>query len=122
MINKIVVPLIFTLLLLFGFTAVAQQENNSEHNAFFVQYNITLPALCTSTEDLQKAQKKETTLFLGILDQSSILRVSQAESGFWAVTLQSANGLSCVFFAGPQAVHDLNKKHKKSTINSYWNE
>ena len=119
MINKIAVPLIFTILLLFGCTAVAQQEDSPGHNAFFVQYNITLPALCASTEELQKAQKEETTLFLGILDQSSILRISQAESGFWAATLQSANGLSCVFFAGPQAVHDLNKSHKKSTINSY---
>ena len=72
-------------------------------------------AYCGITEKLHEAQKDETRVFVGIIDQFNILQLLLGENGFWSVTVKNASGTSCMYFIGQSGTPFLlqNKKENK---------
>tara|TARA_R110000824_G_scaffold5866_6_gene26892 strand:+ start:139 stop:516 length:378 start_codon:yes stop_codon:yes gene_type:complete len=72
-------------------------------------------AYCGITEKLHEAQKDETRVFVGIIDQFNILQLLLGENGFWSITVENASGLSCIYFIGQSGTPFLlqNKKENK---------
>ena len=70
---------------------------------------------CAVSENLREAQKDETKIFMGFLDQSNILQVSTGENGFWNITVENASGISCIYFMG-QVGTVFKKESKKDTL------
>ena len=70
---------------------------------------------CAVAKDLRKAQKDETRIFMGIIDQFNILQLLLAENGFWSITVENASGMSCIYFMGQSGTPFLlqNKKENK---------
>tara|TARA_R110000787_G_scaffold51286_7_gene121666 strand:- start:745 stop:1122 length:378 start_codon:yes stop_codon:yes gene_type:complete len=72
-------------------------------------------AYCGITEKLDEAQKDDTRVFVGIIDQFNILQLLLGENGFWSVTVKNASGTSCMYFIGQSGTPFLlqNKKENK---------
>ena len=68
---------------------------------------------CTIAEKLNEAQKDETKIFMGFIDQSNVLQVSTGENGFWNITVENASGISCVYFMGQMGTVLIEQKPKK---------
>ena len=68
---------------------------------------------CTIAEKLSEAQKDETKIFMGFIDQSNVLQVSTGENGFWSITVENASGISCVYFMGQMGTVLIEQKLKK---------
>jgi len=69
---------------------------------------------CAVSENLREAQKDETKIFMGFIDQSNILQVSTGENGFWNITIENASGITCVYFMGQMGTVLVEKDLKKS--------
>ena len=70
---------------------------------------------CAVAKDLRKAQKDETRIFMGIIDQFNILQVSTREDGFCSITVENASGISCIYFMGQMGTI-FKKESKKDTL------
>ena len=72
-------------------------------------------AYCGITEKLDEAQKDDTRVFVGIIDQFNILQLLLGENGFWSITVKNASGTSCIYFIGQSGTPFLlqNKKENK---------
>ena len=72
-------------------------------------------AYCGITEKLDEAQKDDTRVFVGIIDQFNILQLLLGENGFWSITVKNASGTSCIYFIGQSGTPFLlqNKKETK---------
>ena len=68
---------------------------------------------CAISEELNEAQKDETKIFMGFIDQSNVLQVSTGENGFWNITIENASGISCVYFMGQMGTVLIEQKPKK---------
>ena len=68
---------------------------------------------CTIAEKLNEAQKDETKIFMGFIDQSNVLQLSTGENGFWNITVENASGISCVYFMGQMGTVLIEQKPKK---------
>ena len=68
---------------------------------------------CGLAEKLNEAQKDETKIFMGFIDQSNVLQVSTGENGFWNITVENASGISCVYFMGQMGTILIEQKPKK---------
>ena len=68
---------------------------------------------CGLAEKLNEAQKDETKIFMGFIDQSNVLQVSTGENGFWNITVENASGISCVYFMGQMGTVLIEQKPKK---------
>ena len=68
---------------------------------------------CTIAEKLNEAQKDETKIFMGFIDQSNVLQVSTGENGFWNITVENASGIACVYFMGQMGTVLIEQKPKK---------
>ena len=68
---------------------------------------------CAIAEKLNEAQKDETKIFMGFIDQFNILQVSTGENGFWNITVENASGISCVYFMGQMGTILIEQKPKK---------
>ena len=68
---------------------------------------------CAIAEKLNEAQKDETKIFMGFIDQSNVLQVSTGENGFWNITVENASGISCVYFMGQMGTILIEQKPKK---------
>ena len=68
---------------------------------------------CGLAEKLNEAQKDETKIFMGFIDQSNVLQVSTGENGFWNITVENASGISCVYFMGQMGTISIEQKPKK---------
>ena len=68
---------------------------------------------CTIAEKLNEAQKDETKIFMGFIDQSNVLQVSTGENGFWSITIENASGITCVYFMGQMGTVLIEQKPKK---------
>ena len=68
---------------------------------------------CGLAEKLNEAQKDETKIFMGFIDQSNVLQVSTGENGFWNITIENASGISCVYFMGQMGTVLIEQKPKK---------
>ena len=68
---------------------------------------------CGLSEKLNEAQKDETKIFMGFIDQSNVLQVSTGENGFWSVTVENASGISCIYFMGQMGTPLIEKDPKK---------
>ena len=64
-------------------------------------------------EKLNEAQKDETKIFMGFIDQSNVLQVSTGENGFWNITVENASGISCVYFMGQMGTVLIEQNPKK---------
>ena len=69
---------------------------------------------CAIAEKLNEAQKDETKIFMGFVDQFNVLQVSTGENGFWNITVENASGISCVYFMGQMGTVLVEKDLKKS--------
>ncbi len=96
--------------------AYAQEEDN---NIQLAPMSLNITGLCAPAKDFHKAQKDETILFMGILNEQTILKLSQDDNGFWSIVLQTANGISCMYFGGSvgTASSTLKKKEPRRKIN-----
>jgi hypothetical protein len=70
---------------------------------------------CAISTKLREAQKNETQVFIGIVDQYNILHLSLAENGFWSITVENASGISCVYFMGQGGTPLIEKDEKENT-------
>ena len=97
--------------------AYAQEEE--ENNVSLAPMSLNITGLCAPTKEFSKAQKDESILFMGILNEMTILKLSQDENGFWSIVLQTANGISCMYFGGSvgTASNTLKKKEPRRKIN-----
>ena len=68
---------------------------------------------CAIAEKLNEAQKDETKIFMGFIDQFNVLQVSTGENGFWNITVENASGISCVYFMGQMGTILIEQKPKK---------
>ena len=68
---------------------------------------------CGLAEKLNEAQKDETKIFMGFIDQSNVLQLSTGENGFWNITVENASGISCVYFMGQMGTVLIEQKPKK---------
>tara|TARA_R100000789_G_C2908096_1_gene122462 strand:- start:15 stop:392 length:378 start_codon:yes stop_codon:yes gene_type:complete len=68
---------------------------------------------CAIAEKLNEAQKDETKIFMGFIDQSNVLQVSTGENGFWNITIENASGITCVYFMGQMGTILIGKEPKK---------
>ena len=68
---------------------------------------------CTIAEKLNEAQKDETKIFMGFIDQSNVLQLSTGENGFWSITIENASGITCVYFMGQMGTVLIEQKPKK---------
>ena len=68
---------------------------------------------CAIAEKLNEAQKDETKIFMGFIDQFNVLQVSTGENGFWNITVENASGISCVYFMGQMGTVLIEQKPKK---------
>ena len=68
---------------------------------------------CGLAEKLNEAQKDETKIFMGFIDQSNVLQVSTGENGFWNITIENASGITCVYFMGQMGTVLIEQKPKK---------
>ena len=68
---------------------------------------------CAIAEELNEAQKDETKIFMGFIDQSNVLQVSTGENGFWNITIENASGITCVYFMGQMGTVLIEQKPKK---------
>ena len=68
---------------------------------------------CAIAEKLSEAQKDETKIFMGFIDQSNVLQVSTGENGFWSITVENASGIACVYFMGQMGTILIEQKSKK---------
>ena len=68
---------------------------------------------CGLAEKLNEAQKDETKIFMGFIDQSNVLQVSTGENGFWSITVENASGIACVYFMGQMGTVLIEQKPKK---------
>ena len=77
-------------------------------------------AYCGITEKIDEAQKDETKVFVGIIDQFNILQLSLAENGFWSIIVGNVSGMSCIYFMGQSGTPFLlqNKKENKDLQDS----
>ena len=76
--------------------AYAQEEDN---NISLAPMSLNITGLCAPTKGFNKAQKDE--------------------NGFWSIVVQTANGISCMYFGGPAgtASNTLQKKEPRRKIN-----
>ena len=68
---------------------------------------------CGLAEKLNEAQKDETKIFMGFIDQSNVLQLSTGENGFWSITVENASGITCVYFMGQMGTVLIEQKPKK---------
>lgn len=68
---------------------------------------------CGLAEKLNEAQKDETKIFMGFIDQSNVLQLSTGENGFWSITIENASGITCVYFMGQMGTVLIEQKPKK---------
>jgi len=99
--------------------AYAEEEDN---NVNLAPMSLNITGLCAPTKDFNKAQKDEDILFMGILNESTILKLSQDSSGFWSILLHTANGISCMYFGGTMstASNTLKEKEPRRKINGQY--
>ena len=71
---------------------------------------------CAIAEKLNEAQKDETKIFMGFIDQSNVLQVSMGENGFWNITIENASGISCIYFMGQMGSVLIEQKPKKDAV------
>ena len=70
---------------------------------------------CGVGEKLREAQKDETKVFMGIIDQYNILTLSIGENGFWSITVENASGIACIYFMGQGGTPLIEKDEKENT-------
>ena len=93
---------------LFTGTAYAQEEG-----LLLRQSPEVVNTYCGLAEKLNEAQKDETKIFMGFIDQSNVLQVSTGENGFWNITVENASGITCVYFMGQMGTVLIEQKPKK---------
>jgi|TARA_R110000851_G_scaffold101639_1_gene217872 hypothetical protein len=103
-------------------TGGAYAQEKEENNVSLAPMNLNITGLCAPTKDFNKAQKDENILFMGILNEITILKLSQDKNGFWSIIVQTANGISCMYFGGPAgtASNTLQKKEPRRKINGQY--
>ena len=89
-------------------SAYAQEEG-----LLLRQTSEIINTYCAIAEKLSEAQKDETKIFMGFIDQSNVLQVSTGENGFWNITVENASGISCVYFMGQMGTVLIEQKPKK---------
>ena len=102
-----IICVILGIFLLTG-TAYAQEEG-----LLLRQSPEVVNTYCGLAEKLNEAQKDETKIFMGFIDQSNVLQVSTGENGFWNITVENASGISCVYFMGQMGTVLIEQKPKK---------
>jgi hypothetical protein len=76
------------------------QEKEKDFELKLAPMSLNVTGFCAKTEDFNKAQEKEQTVFMGVLNNFSFLKLSLADSGWWSITVNTANGLTCMYFGG----------------------
>jgi hypothetical protein len=72
---------------------------------------------CGISTALEKAQKDNQRIFVGIVDEHNILYLTLNKEGFWTISMANMSGISCIYFVGQAGtlVIGTDEKKKKDT-------
>jgi hypothetical protein len=88
-----------------------------EINPKFSNLVISQQVMCSTTKNVEEEQKNEETLFVGIMDEYHIFKITKGKEGYWTATIHAISGISCIHMAGTIVVSKSSKTKLRRQIN-----
>ena len=88
-----------------------------EINPKFSNLVLSQQVMCGTTVNVEKEQKSDEILFVGIMDENHIFKITKGKEGYWTATIHEIRGISCVHMAGTIVVTEPSKTKLRRQIN-----
>jgi len=79
--------------------------------------NTVVPVSCSDTKNMNKVFKEEQLIFTGLVDKLNVLKVYLNKDSGYAIIVENAGGLSCIYFNGSLGMKVDNSKNTGSDLN-----
>ena len=86
-------------------------------NPKFSNLVLSQQVMCGTTANVEKEQKSDEVLFVGIMDEYHIFKITKGKEGYWTATIHAISGISCVHMAGTIVVTEPSKTKLRRQIN-----